>query len=194
MLVKGKDKGGGAIITNESCRNVSKLLGLSDTIRAAISQGRTLTLLELEELAFVLDMMLVDEIDEKTASKAPRPTYASQNITFSVIQNTRLDKLLTEIIRVYEIESDSARPRIAGVGLGSEVEKVQSLQKHWRARFKSEYFALDHYRLGSLFSNALRDVVFSAIASDGLGTWSPKQSIAHEISEAEVSLHYTPGT
>lgn len=174
--------------------NVSKLLGLSDTIRAAISQGGTLTLLELEELAFVLDMMLVDEIDEKTAPKAPRPTHASQNITFSVIQNTRLDKLLAEIIRVYEIESDSARPRIAEVGLGSEVEKVQSLQKHWRARFKSEYFALDQYRLDSLFSNALRDVVFSAIASDGLGTWSPKQSIVHELSEAEVSLRYTPGT
>lgn len=176
---------------NKSCRNTSKLLGLSDSIRAALYRGRKLTPLELEELTFVLDMMLVGEIDENTASKAPT---ASQKITFSVIQNTRLDKLLAETIQVYENENNSARPRIAEVGLGSEVETVQSLQKQWRARFKSEYFALDQYRLDSLFSNALRDVLFSAIASDGLGIWSPTQPIAHELSEAEVSLHYTPGT
>lgn len=139
-------------------------------------------------------MMLLDEADDKTASKAPPTSQASQKITLSVIQNTRLDKLLAEIIHAYENESRPARTHIAEVGLGSEVEKVQSLQKHWRARFKSQYFALEQYRLDSLVSNALRDVLFSAIASDGLGIWSPKEPIANELSEAEVSLHYTPGT
>lgn len=139
-------------------------------------------------------MMLLDEADDKAASKASPTSQASQKITLSVIENTRLDKLLAEIIHAYENERSSIRPHITEVGLGSEVEKVQSLQKHWRARFKSQYFALDQYRLDSLFSNALRDVLFSAIASDGLGIWSPKEPIAHELSEAEVSLHYTPGT
>ncbi|POS73559.1 hypothetical protein DHEL01_v208052 [Diaporthe helianthi] len=182
-----------ALITDGSCRNLPKLLALTDSIRAALSHGRTLTLLEMEELAFVLDMMLVDEIDGKTPAEAPATYHNSQVTTFSVIQNTRLDKLLADIIHVYENES-TARPRIAEMGLGSEVEKVQSLQKHWRARFKSEYFSLDQYRLDRLFSNALRDVLFSAIASDGLGIWSPKEPLAHELSEAEVALHYTPGT
>lgn len=178
---------------NKLFRNALKLLALSDTIRAALSQRRKLTLLELEELAFVLDMMLLDEVDGKTASKAPATSLTSQTITFSVIQNTRLDKLLADIIHVYE-NGSTARPLIAEMGLGSEVEKVQSLQKHWRTRFKSEYFALDQYRLDILFSNALRDVLFSAIASDGLGIWSPKEPLTYELSEAEVSLHYTPGT
>lgn len=184
----------GTRITNKSNRNVSKLLGLSDVVRAALFQGRTLTLLELEELSFVLDMMLVDEIDDKTLSKVPASSRASQKITFSAIQDTRLDKLLADIIHVFEIESSSARPSLAEVGLGSEIEKVQSLQKYWRARFKSEYFALDQYRLSNLFSGPLRDVIFSAIASDGLGLWSPKEPIPHELSEAEVSFHFTPGT
>lgn len=198
MLIRAGQKGGMGKrkkeITDNPNRNVSKLLGLSDTVRAALSQGRTLTLLDLEELAFVLDMMLADEIDDKTPSKDPATIQASPKITFSTIQTTRLDKLLADIIYVYEIESFSARPPIAEVGLGSEIEKVQSLQKHWRARFKSEYFALDQYRLKNLFSNALRDVLFSAVASDGLGIWSPKEPITHQLSEAEVSLHYTPGT
>lgn len=72
--------------------------------------------------------MLLDEADEKTASKAPPTSQASQKITLAVIQNTRLDKLLAEIIHAYENESSSARPHIAEVGLESEVEKAQSLQ------------------------------------------------------------------
>ncbi|KAK7717636.1 hypothetical protein SLS64_003131 [Diaporthe eres] len=130
--------------------------------------------------------MLADEIDDKTPSKDPATTQASPKITFSTIQTARLDKLLGDIIYVFEIESSSARAPIADVGLGSEIEKVQSLQKHWRARFKSKYFALDQYRLEHLFSNALREVSFSAIASDGLGIWSPKDPITHQLSEAEV--------
>ena len=181
-------------ITNESNRNVSKLRALSDTVRAALSQGRTLALLELEQLSFVLDMMLSDEIDYKTASEASATGQASQKLTFSTIQNARLDKLLSEIIHVYETESFSARPPIAEVGLESEIETVQSLQKYWHARFKSAYFALDQYRLDDLFSDALRDVLFSTVASDGLGKWSRRGQIAHELSEAEVSLHFVPGT
>lgn len=138
-------------------------------------------------------MMLVDEIDGKSPADTPATGHTSQKTTFSVIQETRLDKLLADIIHAYEDES-TTRPCIAEMGLGSEVEQVQSLQKHWRARFKSEYFALDQYRLGSLFSSALRDVLFSAIASDGLGIWSPKEPLTHELSEAEVTSHYTPGT
>lgn len=154
----------------------------------------TVTLIELEQLAFVLDMMLVDEIDNETVSKAQVTNEANQNITLPTIQHTRLDKLLADIIHAYEIESSSARPPSSEVGLGSEIEKVQSLQKHWRARFKSEYFALDKYRLDDLFSHALRDISFSSIASGGLGIWSPKEPIAHELSEGEVRSHYIPGT
>ncbi|KAJ0118496.1 hypothetical protein J7T55_009279 [Diaporthe amygdali] len=174
--------------------NVSKLLGLSDTIRTALFRGRTLTLSELEDLAFALDMMLLDEIGDKVAAEAPATSQGDRRITVPVIQHTRLDKLLSDIIHIYETEGHPDRPLATDVGLGSEIETARSLQKHWRTRFKSDYFALDKYRLEYLFSNALRDVSFSAVASDGLGVWLPKEVLPAELSEAEASLHYTPGT
>jgi hypothetical protein len=167
---------------------------LSDSIRAALYHCRKLTMLELEEFGFVLNMILVGEVNDKTAPRAPIMCQGGQRITFSAIQDTRLDKLLADIIHVQENPRDPTTSRITEVGLGPKLGKVQSLQRYWRARFKSQYFALDKLRLNNLFSNALRDVLFSAAASDGLGIWAPNRPIAHELSEAEVSLHYTPGT
>ncbi|KAI3401275.1 hypothetical protein diail_11981 [Diaporthe ilicicola] len=139
-------------------------------------------------------MLLVDEIDDKVASKALTTGQANQKITLSTIQYTRLDKLLADIIHMYEIEGNPVTPLVAEKRPGSELETAQSLQKYWRTRFKSEYFALDKYRLDNLFSNALRDVSFSSVASEGLGVWLPKEALELELSEAEVNLHYTPGT
>lgn len=180
-------------VTDRRTRNVTKLLGLSDSIRATLYRGRMLTLTELEELAFVLGMMLVDEIDNRVASTDPTPSQASK-ITFSTIQSTRLDKLLSDIIHVCERKGIQTRPLDAEVGLGSEIETAQNLQKHWRARFKSKYFALDKYRLESLLSNALQDVSFSDVASDGLGVWLRNDTPTLALSEVEGNLHFTPGT
>lgn len=48
----------GGFWVTESGWNVRKLLELSDTMRAALAKGRKLTPAELDDLNFVLDMMV----------------------------------------------------------------------------------------------------------------------------------------
>lgn len=60
-----------------------------------------------------------------------------------------------------------------------------------QSRFKSEYFAIDKYRYDNLMSGSLRDVVWSATASDGLGVWVPKEVV--EMSEVEGDAKFNPG-
>lgn len=50
--------GGGTFWLADGGWNVTKLLEVSDTMRAALAMGRKLTFGELEELNFVLDMMV----------------------------------------------------------------------------------------------------------------------------------------
>lgn len=171
--------------------NIPKLLGLSDSIRATLAKGRRLSFSELEDLNFVLDMMIVDKLDHEAPSKTK--TATTQKITFPAIQRARLDKLLTDVLRAYERETNSINMHglVVETGLGSESELASSLQKHWQSRFKSEYFMIEKYRLDSLIAESLKDVTFSAVASDGLGVWMPKD--AKEVSEAEGHTQFTPG-
>lgn len=76
-------------------------------------------------------------------------------------------------------------------GLGSEIGTASTLQEHWRLRFKSEYSKIENLRFDRLMSGSLRDVVFSAIASDGLGVWMPREAV--DVSEVEGNTIFVPG-
>lgn len=116
-----------------------------------------------------------------------------QQITFAAIQRARLDKLLVDILGAYDREMTSVP--VAGVsvetGLGSEINTATDLQKRWQARFKSEYSTIDKYRSNKLMSSTLRDVVWSATASDGMGTWIPTAAI--DYSEVEGNARFVAG-
>lgn len=116
-----------------------------------------------------------------------------QKVTFAAIQRARLDKLLVEMLRAYDREM-TAVPlggTVIETGLGSEIETASTLQKHWRSRFKSEYSKIEKLRYDGLISGSLRDVAFSALASDGLGVWMPSEAI--DISEVEGNTRFMPG-
>lgn len=162
--------------------NIPKLLGLSDTIRATLAQGKKLSFAEVEDLNFVLDMMVVDELDDDTA----------QRITFPAVQRARLDELLADMLRACE-RATTTHGLVVETGLGSEVDAASRLQKHWQSRFQSEYAGTEKYRLDILRAESLQDVTFSAVASDGLGVWVPKEATNEEISVAEGNTQFIPG-
>lgn len=60
-----------------------------------------------------------------------------------------------------------------------------------RSKFKSEYYAIGKYRFDKLMAGSLRDVIWSATASEGLGIWVPKN--ATEVYEADGDNTFTPG-
>lgn len=171
--------------------NIPKLLNLSDTTRATLSKGKKLSFSELEDLNFVLDIMLIDKLGDDDPSKAS--TITVPKVTFAAIQRARLDKLLADMLKAYEREMTSINMHgiVVETGLGSEIEAASRLQKYWQSRFKSDYFFIDKYRFDSLLARRLQDVSFSAVASDGLGVWVPKESV--ECSEAESNMRFIPG-
>ncbi|KAF3770145.1 hypothetical protein M406DRAFT_245904 [Cryphonectria parasitica EP155] len=170
-----------SVWTTDGRWNVPKLLELSDLVRSALSKGANLSSQKLEELNFVLDMLLVDKLDEE------------HKITFSVIQRARLDKLLADMLRAHDKEATAVPlgDNAIETGLRSETETASSLQRCWQSRFESDYLAIDKYRYEDLMSGSLRDMVWSATASDGLGVWIPKEVI--EISEVEGNATFFPG-
>ncbi|KAJ4422430.1 hypothetical protein N0V82_002878 [Gnomoniopsis sp. IMI 355080] len=180
--------GGGAFWLADGRWNVTKLLDMSDAMRVALAKGRKLTCEELEELNFVLDMMLVDKLDHEASAPS-----VQKNITFPMIQDARLDRLLVEMLGAYDREMTTVP--VGGVsfetGLGQEINAAADLQKSWQSRFKSEYFGIEKYRLDSLMSGSLQDVVWSTTASDGLGVWMPTHVV--DISEVEGNTRFAPG-
>lgn len=126
--------------------NAAKLLELSDLVRLALSKGRKLTSAEVEDLNFVLDIMIVDELDDELPSQRATSSASAgggggghnttQKVTFSTIQRARLDKLLTDMLRAHdkEITAVPIRGKMFETGLGSEIDTATSLQRHWYAR------------------------------------------------------------
>ncbi|PSR94435.1 PUA-like domain-containing protein [Coniella lustricola] len=143
--------------------------------------------------------MIVDKIDSeaseqcRTSGSAVGGPVPLLKITFSAIQRARLDKLLADMVTAYDKEVVSAplRGKVVETGLGSEIEVASTLQKHWQSRFESEYYRIDKYRFDKLMTGPLRDVVWSATATEGLGVWAPGKVI--EISEAEGNTAFVPG-
>lgn len=119
--------------------NVEKLLQLSNELRSALSQGRKLFVQELEDLNFVLDMMIVDKLDDEAPSQRRQPGSSAGGpttllkITFSAIQRARLDKLLADMMVAYDKETIAAPlgGRVVETGLGSEIDVASTLQEHW---------------------------------------------------------------
>lgn len=114
---------------------------------------------------------------------------ADEQLTFTAIQSARLDKLLVDMLCAYDREK-TILP-VVETGLGSEISTATDLQRHWQARFKTEYFSLEKSRIDTLMSGALLDVGWSATASDGMGIWMPTEAI--DISEVEGDVRFVPG-
>lgn len=165
--------------------NVSKLLELSDTVRAALDDGEDLKPTELADLALVLGMMVSYEMDDAKLSKVER---ASHKIDILSIQRARLDKLLADMMRA---DDKAAKPgnKFAATGLWPEIEIARSLQKSWRERFKIEYLSLDRRRCDDLIAGGLCEMLFSS-KSGGREDWS-QETVG--LSEKEGMTHFLPG-
>ncbi|ROW12163.1 hypothetical protein VMCG_00306 [Cytospora schulzeri] len=167
--------------------NVPKLLELSDTIRAALNDGRDARPTELGDLTFVLGMMIADEMDDARQSKGQR---ASQKVDLTIVQRARLDKLLADMLLADEKGAYmKSKSRSEAAALWPEIEIARSLQKYWRSRFKNEYFALDKRRCDDLIAGGLRDMLFSNV-SGGQEDWS-YETVG--LSEKEGIAHFLPG-
>lgn len=165
--------------------NVSKLLELSDTVRVALNDGKALRPTELGNLAFVLGMMIADEMDDARQSKSER---ASQKVDITLVQRARLDKLLADMMRADEKVAKSGS-KFAATGLWPEIEIARSLQTYWRGRFKIDYFSLDRRRCDDLIAGGLGEMLFSNV-SGGREDWSQE---AVGLSEKEGIAHFHPG-
>lgn len=168
--------------------NVSKLLDLSDTVRAALHKGRKLTYIDLGDLTFVLSMMITDELADTTRSKTIAET---QKIAFQAIQHARLDKLLADMLLASQEKSaDVISKDVAeATGLRPEITNARNLQGYWRARFKSDYLSIDRRRYDSIAKD-LRDAWFPSTVGEKGDT---RLHEAIGLSEADGTTHFVPG-
>ncbi|KAK7733925.1 hypothetical protein SLS53_008077 [Cytospora paraplurivora] len=167
--------------------DVSRLLDLSDTVRAALNEGKRPTTTALDDLTFVLSTMLSDEMED---APQPRGSTASQKVDLSVVERARLDKLVADIAPKEEGAYVNPRRKSAAPELWPGLEIARALEESWRTRFKREYFVIDERRCDSLLAGPLRDVLFSSIVSGELEVQS--QELAG-LSEVEGVTHFTPG-
>ncbi|CAN8096775.1 unnamed protein product [Discula destructiva] len=96
---------------------------MPDTMRAALVKGCKLTPRELDNLNFVLDMML--------DNKGPKPAARinKESTTFAALHNARVDKLLVDMTEAHDRETITVS--IGGnkieVGSGSAIDTVTDL-------------------------------------------------------------------
>ena len=168
--------------------NASKLLDLSDSVRAALNRGKKLSLIEMEDLTFVLSMMTADELVGAVPSKGQTET---QRVGLKVIRRARLDKLLASILIAHDEAGAHAtsKEKMEAARLLPEKEIARSLQECWRSQFESEYLAMDKRRYDSL-EGSLREVLFPSAQLEQRGV---RLHAAIGLSEAEGSTHYVPG-
>ncbi|ROW14421.1 hypothetical protein VPNG_04000 [Cytospora leucostoma] len=167
--------------------DVSRLLDLSDTVRAALNKGKRPTPTALDDLTFVLSIMISGEMEDAPQS---RGSTASQKVDLSVVERARLDKLLADITPKEEGADVSPKRKSAAPELWPSLEIARALEESWRARFKREYFVIDERRCDSLLAGPLRDVLFSSTVLDEVEIRS--QELAG-LSEVEGVTHFTPG-
>nr|WNZ75377.1 hypothetical protein [Trichoderma harzianum] len=129
--------------------NEPKLLELSDDIRSHFVEDAS-----LGPRAGVVKRALRELVRDESSIM---PT-----MDFAIIQNARLDKLLSDILTLgHQQASSHPRPRI-------DIVMAERLQRLWMARFREKYFNIDQIRHQNLSSTGtLKDVVFNSIASDG---------------------------
>lgn len=120
-----------------------------------------------------LEDVLLDEFDGRST------------VDFAVIRNSRLDKLLADML------SRENRATPTPIQFRADMATAASLQRLWRARFRAQYFEVDQARYLDLTSTGrLKDVVYSG-ADEGRQIWSTR--VCQELSELESNLQFEAG-
>ncbi|KAL6698845.1 PUA-like domain-containing protein [Trichoderma pleuroticola] len=116
--------------------NESKLLELSDDIRFHLNEDAS-----LGPRAGVIKRALRELVkDESSIMPA---------MDFAIVQNARLDKLLSDILTLgHQQASSHLRPRI-------DIVMAERLQRLWMARFREKYFNIDQIRQQNLSSTGI---------------------------------------
>ncbi|KAL7946309.1 PUA-like domain-containing protein [Trichoderma barbatum] len=120
--------------------NEPKLLELSDDIRSHLVEDAS-----LGPRAEVVKRALRELVRDESS--------AIPVMEFAIIQNARLDKLLSDMLTVgHQQASFHLRPRI-------DIVTAERLQRLWMARFREKYFNIDQTRhLGLSKTGALKDI------------------------------------
>lgn len=121
-----------------------------------------------------LENTLREECDGKSA------------ISLDTIRSVRLDKLLEDLL------SRENRATPTPIQFRADVATAASLQRHWRGRFRADYFEIERLRYVNLPKiGRLRGVVFDDSAKDERTRWRTRTR--QQLSELEGELHFEPG-
>lgn len=116
-------------------------------------------------------------------------------LSFNTINVCRLDKLLADILGVEN------RANQLPVQFRTDLQVAESLQRQWRARFRGNYFSLDHQRYVRLTGpgGRLEDMVFKSVQEDANLPKSPRQDrwearrSSEKLSECEGNDEFAEG-
>jgi hypothetical protein len=109
------------------------------------------------------------------------------SIKLETIMNTRLDKLLREMLAA------EPHPDSIPVQFRADIFTAERLQSQWLARFREEYPGLDNERYARLTRSGgrLENMVFNDAAQDIPEFWEAKKS--ENISECEGNATFQEG-
>ncbi|KND95309.1 hypothetical protein TOPH_00585, partial [Tolypocladium ophioglossoides CBS 100239] len=155
--------------------NEAALLELCDAARAGLAKGNTADAVAERAMDF-LKAAVKDE------------TYGISTIELATVRNTRIDKLLADILSP-EKHAAASPPHPHP---WKDLPTAERLQRQWRERFREKYFDLDQTRYLSLTKTGhLRDVVFDDRTNDNHQLWRARHCEA--LSEGEGNLQYEAG-
>ncbi|KAF7543880.1 hypothetical protein G7046_g9911 [Stylonectria norvegica] len=168
--------------TQSDSQNTDFLLELCEAVRTHLATRKDLGP-RWEEVMGFLGAVLKDEhagmplLQEH--SKVPM-------LEFATIESARLDKLLADILDPDKHPSPMpSRFRI-------DLDLAESLQRHWRRRFREAFFTIDQNRAKRLSTTGrLKDVVFTNDPKNPRALWKTKT--CEELSEVEGNLQFEPG-
>ncbi|TGJ80090.1 hypothetical protein E0Z10_g8663 [Xylaria hypoxylon] len=176
------DQSSESLTSDESAEpnwNQTKLLDLSDSIRAGLRDG-DISGRDSEKLSSFLEAALKDE-------ERKYPT-----LDFDMIEYARLDKLLAELIQFGEIIKTSGLTPELMLRLRVDISQAKNLRGIWRRRFMN-IFMMDQYRCAILIQGGrLKDVSFNSSLDYDLGKWQTKK-VTCPVSEVEANLEFEPG-
>ncbi|KAH8653446.1 PUA-like domain-containing protein [Xylariales sp. PMI_506] len=155
------------------------LLALSDSVRAAIQDGRGLGP-DVERLSRFLESVV--KAEERRQS----------SVDFETLDHARLDKLLNEILHFSEIAKVENSAYDMPLRFQVDTAHCKKLQLIWRQRFREQYFMVDQLRCAALVRGGrLKDVSFNSALTYDLGKWEARAS--DPMSEFEGNLQFEAG-
>lgn len=160
--------------------NRTKLLGLSDSVRAGL-RGGNVSSSDTETLSNFLEAALKDE-------ERKYPT-----LDFEIIEYARLDKLLAELLQFADtMKAGDLTPELL-LRFRVNVSEAKNLRRLWRRRFREQFFMMDQHRCAVLVEGGrLKDVSFNSSLDYDLGKWQTKR-LTGTVSEVEANLQFEPG-